>query len=242
MPPHGKALTPELMLAEVEDILRSMPPRETIRHELPENFLWLGRGAAIVSMWDPVTGAVFNTYVAALQRRMAEGTTEAFRKIVITLYQVQHDLRMRTMGPINAAVFKGATFDYFDAIKKVVQQSKFDLFFIDPYLDADFIGRYLPLVDNGVTIRLLTTDKKLATLLPAVEAFATQYGSTIFVRENPNLHDRYVLVDGAQCYQSGASFKDGPRNADTAVTQIVDLFEEVKAGYERRWVEAKSHR
>lgn len=234
MPRSGEPLTPEQMLAEVEDLLRSMPPRETIRRELRENFSWLGRAAAIVSMWDPITGVRFGGYLTELAGVMAQGTTEAFRKIIVTLHQVQHDLRMRTVGPVSVAASQGAHFAYFDAIKKVVQQAKIDLLFVDPYLDADFVSQYLPMIDSGVAVRLLSMDrKKLATLLPAVDAFVKQFGTTVSVREHPNLHDRYVLVDGAQCYQSGASFKDGPRNADTTVTQVVDLFNEVKAGYEK---------
>jgi hypothetical protein len=238
----GNVVSLEQMLAEVEDLLRTMPPRETIRHELPENFAWLGRASALVSMWNGLEGIAFTGYLAELNNVMARPATEAFRKIIVTLHKVQHDLRMRTAGPLSAAVERGAHFDYFDAVRQILQQAKLDLLVIDPYLDVDFVGRYLPMIAKGLTVRLLTTDKKLATLLPAVDAFVAQYGSAIQVREHPDLHDRYVIVDGAQCYQSGASFKDGPRNADTTVTQIVDLFAEVKAGYEKRWLEAKVHR
>jgi hypothetical protein len=149
---------------------------------------------------------------------------------------------MRTVGPVSVAVPQGATFDYFDAVKQVIEQAKLDLLIVDPYLDADFVSRYLPFADKAITIRLLTTDKKLATLLPAVDAFIEQYRSAIQVREHPDLHDRHVIVDGRECYQSGASFKDGPRNAGTTVTQLVDVFADVKAGYEKLWDESKPHR
>ena len=240
----GNVVSLEQMLAEVEDLLRTMPPRATIRHELPENFTWLGRAAALVSMWDRVEGAVFNTYLAEMNHQMAQPAREGFLKMIVTLHKVQHDLRMRTTGPLSAAVERGGHFDYFEAIRGILEQAKLDLLFIDPYLDADFVGRYLPMIAKGLTVRLLTsTDKRwLATLLPAVDAFVAQHGSAIQVREHANLHDRYVIVDGVQCYQSGASFKDGPRNADTTITQIVDLFAEVKAGYEKRWLEAAVHR
>jgi hypothetical protein len=42
------ALTTEQLLAEIEDLIRTMPDRATIRHELPENFAWFGRAAALV--------------------------------------------------------------------------------------------------------------------------------------------------------------------------------------------------
>ena len=41
-------MTNEELLGEVEDILRTVPPRETLRHPTDENFAWLGRVAAFV--------------------------------------------------------------------------------------------------------------------------------------------------------------------------------------------------
>lgn len=42
----------ESLLGEVEDILRTMPPRETLRHPNDENFAWLGRVSAFIEIWD----------------------------------------------------------------------------------------------------------------------------------------------------------------------------------------------
>lgn len=42
----------EELLGEVEDILRTMPPRETLRHPTDENFAWLGRASALIEAWD----------------------------------------------------------------------------------------------------------------------------------------------------------------------------------------------
>jgi hypothetical protein len=38
-------------------------------------------------------------------------------------------------------------FDYFDEIRKIIELAKQDLFFIDPYLDSEFVSRYLSHVD-----------------------------------------------------------------------------------------------
>ena len=103
------------------------------------------------------------------------------------------------------------------------------------------MSRYLPLVTAGVTIRLLAREK-LATLLPAVDAFSQQAGRKIEVRSAPNFHDRYLLVDSASCYQSGASFKDGAKSAPTTVTQIIDACPAVSKTYEDIWLNAKAHR
>jgi hypothetical protein len=108
------------------------------------------------------------------------------------------------------------------------------VFWVDPYLDAEFVSRYLSHVAPGVAIRLLAREK-LATLLPAVDAFSQQTGVPISVRSAPGFHDRYLFVDRTECYQSGASFKDGGRNAPTTLTQITDAFAAVLQTYEDLW-------
>lgn len=114
---------------------------------------------------------------------------------------------------MSVVVQQGQVFDYFDEVRKVIEPARSDLFFVDPYLDADFVGRYLPHVVTEAKIRLLGGPKKMATLLPAVETYARQSAAAIQVRTSKDIHDRYVFVDGASCYLSGASFKDGAKNA-----------------------------
>ena len=117
------------------------------------------------------------------------------------------------------------------------------MFFVDPYLDADFVSRYLPYVAEGVSIRLLGGPKKRATLLPAVDSFAQQYGRPVTVRVSDGLHDRYLFIyDEAACYLSGASFKDGAKNAPAVLTQITDAFEAMWNTYQRRWNESGERR
>ena len=115
------------------------------------------------------------------------------------------------------------------------------LFFIDPYLDAEFVSRYLPHAQKGTVIRLLGRER-IATLLPAVDQFSKQTGILVSIRTATGFHDRYVIVDSSACYQSGASFKDGAKAAPTTLTQITDAFEVVKKTYEDMWTSGKVER
>ena len=74
--------------------------------------------------------------------------------------------------------------------------------------------------------------------MPAVNMFAQQAGTVINVRSALGFHDRYVFVDRAACYQSGASFKDGAKSAPTTLTQITDAFQAVLQTYEDLWKQA----
>lgn len=235
------ALTDEQLLAEVDDVLRSMPPRETLRHPLVENFAWLGRASALIEAWDMPKTIPMRAAVDQFNGQGARDAQEGFRKILTLLHQARHDLRMKSVGPLNAAVGRGNVFDYFDEVRKIIEPAARDLLFVDPYLDAEFVARYLPHVKAGTNVRLLARER-LGSLLPATDTFSRQSGIAITVRSSPGFHDRYVLVDSAACYQSGASFKDGAKAAPTTLTQITDAFPVVLKTYEDIWASGKVER
>jgi hypothetical protein len=151
---------------------------------------------------------------------------------MVLLEEARSNLRFHIIGPVNSAIGQGEVFDYFDEIRKIIALAKTDLLFVDPYLDADFVSRYLPHVQ-------LLASKRLPTLIPAVQAFTKQYGTRIELRSTPKIHDRYIIVDGTSYYQSGASFKDGGRTAFTTITQITDAFLAVHQTYEDFWRNGK---
>lgn len=231
----------EELLGEVEDILRTMPPRETLRHPTDENFAWLGRVSAFIEVWDSVKQLALGPAMSAFHSINSMNAQQGLRKILTLLHHARHDLRMKTIGPVNAAIGHGRVFDYFDEVRKIIEPAQKDLLFVDPYLDAEFVSRYLPHVAPGVSIRLLARER-LITLLPAVDLYARQSGVAVNVRSAPGFHDRYVIVDGAACYQSGASFKDGANAAPTTLTQITDAFLVVLETYEDLWNRAKLER
>jgi hypothetical protein len=66
-------------------------------------------------------------------------------------------LRFATPGPVSTAIGQGLVFDYFDEIRKIIALVNTDILFTDPYLDADFVSRYLRYVRSGMTARLLAS-------------------------------------------------------------------------------------
>jgi hypothetical protein len=234
--------TQEQLLAEVEDLLRTMPAKATLRHATDENLAWFGRAAAIVEHWSLPRTLHFSLAMEKLNDEMAIRSDKGFREVMLLLHQARNDLRLRTLGQSNIALPQGSVFDYFDEIRKTIELANEEVFFVDPYLDAEFVSRYLPHVRPEITIRLLTSDKKLSTLLPAVDLFAKQNNHALNVRSTNGLHDRYVFIDKGNCYQSGASFKDGTKQAPTTLTQITDAFNAVWETYEKLWAAAKIER
>jgi hypothetical protein len=239
----GDTITQEQLLAELEDLLRTTPNVATIRHDTDENFSWLGRAAAIIEQWKEPKGVEFREHLTKFHDIMARPSHEGFRQMRVLLHQARNDLRMRTIGPTKIAISQGQVFDYFDEIRQTLELANEEVLFVDPYLDAEFISRYLPHARAGVAIRLLTSDKgKLVLLLPAVDLFSQQSSCAVAVRSTSGLHDRYMFIDKSSCYQSGASFKDGAKYAPTTLTQITDAFDAVWQTYDKLWSTAKVER
>lgn len=234
------SVSDERLLAEVEDILKAVPS-DPVTNVTNETLLWLGRAAAVVERCDLAKTPLFQLHLNDFHGEQPHQAQRGFRQIMVLLHQAHTDLRLRT-GPTNIAFGAKRVFEYFDEVRKIVELATDEVLFVDPYLDAEFISRYLPNIQAGVAIRLLTSDKRLASLLPAVDLFIQQHGGAVEIRSTMGLHDRFVFVDKTSCYLSGASFKDGPKNAGTIVVQIRDGFKAMWDTYDRLWAAAKIQR
>jgi hypothetical protein len=94
--------------------------------------------------------------INALQTDVGFVGATGYESLMILLHQAQSHFRLRTVGPINMAIGQGRVFEYFDELRKILELANEDVFFVDPYVDAEFVSRYLPLIRDRVTIRLLT--------------------------------------------------------------------------------------
>jgi hypothetical protein len=233
------AVTQEQLLAEVEDLLRNAPSEKDIIVGKENGLAWLGRLSAVIRRWNSGRGP--ELAVIRMQLESTTDVTNGYRRALVLLNEAGHSLRLATVGPLSVAVGKGQIFDYFDEVRKITELAKQDLLFVDPYLDADFVSRYMSHVSTGVTVRLLAR-KKLTTLLPAVDLYSKQSSLKIQVRSAPNFHDRYLFIDQNSCYQSGASFKDGAKSSPTTLTQIIDAFPAMWKTYEDIWAKANIER
>jgi hypothetical protein len=238
---HIMPLTKEQLLAETEDLLRTVPPVAEIIQNKENGFAWFGRFSAVIRAWNFARSAEVLLAQMQLESMAQDQNQNGYRRILALLNEARHALRMETVGPLSLPVAHGQVFDYFDEVRKIIELAKQDLLFVDPYLDAEFVSRYLSHISKGVTIRLLARER-LTTLLPAVELFAKQSGYTIEVRSAQHFHDRYVFVDRNACYQSGASFKDGAKSAPTMLNQITDASAAMLQTYEDKWSTAKVER
>lgn len=232
--------SPELLLQQINEVLRAMPAQTHFFAQSHENSIWIGQAAAVVHLWDSFRAvAKFDPAVTFLRHPERRLVMEGYEAVLSLLHQARHELAIQTSTPLSVGFEKGAVFDYFDELRKTIQTSKKDLFFIDPYIDADFVTRYLPHVPQGVAIRLLGRNN-MPALLSAVSVFKLQSGLSIEVRASGSMHDRYLIIDGAHGYQSGASFSAVAKKSSTTLTEVLDAFPAIQSTYETLWLAASA--
>jgi hypothetical protein len=231
----------EALLQEITEVLRLMPPWGTME-ATQEIMAWMGRASGAMHLWDRTRSTVwFTQHMTDMRSSTSHTHYQGWMAAAAMLHQAKAELQMASRGPAALAFNSGDVFDFFDEVRKQIETAKQDLFFVDRYLDADFVSRYLPHVSKGTTVRLLARDK-IPVLLPAVELMATQHGMNIQVRSSQKFHDRFLFVDKVEAYQSGASFKDGARSSPTTFTQLLDAFDGVFSTYDQFWSEGIVHR
>jgi hypothetical protein len=230
----------EQLLGEVELLLQTMPTREEFSRSKSDCIPWLGRAQAVIQRWN---GSYETTAQAAGDRLRSvdlETTVAGFGAINTLLLQARADLQTE-VDTSSVIVQQGQVFGYFDQLRKVIEPARTEVFFVDPYLNPDFVSRYLPHVRKGVAVRLLGW-KGMPALFSAVDVFAQESGLAIEVRSSNGLHDRFLFVDGNACYLSGASFKDGAKYAPATLTRITDAFRAMWDTYEGLWTAGKRER
>jgi hypothetical protein len=231
--------SPAEFAAHFDELVRTMPPIATLRHDTPENHEWLGLAAHLVQETDGARGLVFRMEMAKLYSGYNRMPGDTEKLLVSMVQQCKMEWRFKSSGSLAVAFEPRRPFDYFDEVRKHIESATTEVFFIDPYMDADFVSRYMPFVKPGVAVRLLGSNKIMA-LKAAVEMYSAQTGTSIALRHSM-FHDRYLIIDGRECYQSSGSFNHGAATSASLLVQIVDAFDSIKSMYEARWAAGTVH-
>jgi hypothetical protein len=124
---------------------------------------------------------------------------------------------------------------FFDELRKVIETIQQDVLFVDRYMGADFVARYLPHVPQGIAVRLLTRDL-VPQLVSALGAYKQQHTVSVEVRTSPGIHGRFLSVDRARSFLVDASFKDAAKSAPAALIELSDTAATSLARYEGLWL------
>jgi predicted nucleotide-binding protein len=88
------------LLAEIEAILQSMPPRATIRHrDNPDNVNWFGRVCAAIRKWNPSKSALAQEYVDLFfSHRHAREAGAGLNSLLILINEAKAELQSESEG------------------------------------------------------------------------------------------------------------------------------------------------
>lgn len=239
------AISAEQCVALLRDAL-SNRPTDTYSDEALE---WFADVIGIVSAYDrpaavPLSfcmGAISDISGPAANPFTANSRDQACTRFMAETRAIYTRLRLSTNTFVTRQVEHGQVHDYFEEIRRIITGADADILFLDAYIDPEFLTRYLPQVPASVRVRLLTSAKSASRLADALRLWLQQHGGNVELRSvsNGSLHDRHLVIDGRDVYQSGASFKDGAKHAPTSINQVVDVAAEMIAAHEARWAAAQ---
>lgn len=225
------------LLAEVEELIRSAPNSACLATERSE---WLGQASA--ALHQSMSGnSDVASFITATGIRGPFGRIQqeaGYRKILVSLNKVRRLLQWATKTPTGVVIESGMQFDYFDSIRKIIEQAKREILFVDPYMGAEFVSKYLKPINSQVRIRLLTRSE-IDSLRAAIDALSSQSGIGVEIRSSNRIHDRFIFVDRKRCHMSSASFKDGAKRAPAIVAEFTDAFDALLECYEGIWNSSK---
>lgn len=116
---------------------------------------------------------------------------------------------------------KGTEHDAYLQIRDILRKAHSVVVIIDPYMDSSMFQMLAAIPVARLKVQLLSS--KLPTDF-ALEArkFQIQYPHlSLEIRKTREFHDRFILLDGVECYHIGASIKDAGNRA-FMISQIGD--------------------
>jgi hypothetical protein len=103
---------------------------------------------------------------------------------------------------IEAFISKGEVFTAFRTLQRIFQQARSEVIIIDPYVDEQVLD-HIAAIDVPIRVQLITEHLK-GIFVPAYRKLFQQRGN-VEVRVASHFHDRFIILDGAVCYQLGSS-------------------------------------
>ena len=132
--------------------------------------------------------------------------------------------------PIKERLFyDGEYYDAYEFVVSLVKKAKKELIVIDPYFDGSGLIA-LKMVNSNVDIIICASSKAKITSSELL-LFEKQYGNKITLKNNDLIHDRFIIIDGDECYSIGTSinymgkrtFTAHKIESDSIVRSIINL-------------------
>ncbi len=192
---------------------------------------------------EPVVNALVTKRVLELSPdRSKVKFTDYGLELFRAMYQAQKHWDTEPVARISTAdrdqilVKAGETFRANRVLRDIIRRPLHELCIIDPYIGPTLFD-LLEDCNPRISARLLTSPKVKPVAVDAYRAYRSQFGLVEMRLIDEDIHDRYVLWDGAKALHLGHSLKDlGTK--DTQINVVSDPAPQVRL-FEERW--AKGH-
>lgn len=207
-------------------------PREMVR--------WLGQAFALVRETGDL--ADMNAVKIATNEMDGRDPWSARNMVLSALHRALAVAELQLpVSAQGAFIPANQPFNALAALAKVLGAASKDMLLVDPYMDVKVVTDYLPLISEGVTIRLLADQQTYKlSLRPAVTAWQHQYASKRPLEARLTgprvLHDRLVAVDNASVYTLTQSFNAFAQRSPATIVRVdSDTAILKRAAYEAMW-------
>jgi hypothetical protein len=139
--------------------------------------------------------------LGAVERKQIEHKVEADQKFE----QIFNAIEERSIKPKQGIFFDGQIFDAYQFVSDLIRTARKSIIVIDNYID-DGVLVLLSKANKKVQITILTKTISQQLALD-LKKYNEQYPA-ITIKEFPNSHDRFLIIDGKTVYHFGASLKD----------------------------------
>lgn len=218
-------MTPEALYLQLGQLIREMPNFTTGRLD-DAQMRWLGRAAALVSETGDLANIGYlrniSDFLGTPTGTNPQLSAHEIRKI---LYRALAWAEARAPAETQGAFIPaGNVFDAIAAAGKVIQSASQTLLIVDPYIDQNALTEFAVMAAERTTIRILTDAQGMKPgFPPALARWCQQYGETRPAEARKTapraLHDRLMIVDGAQAYMLGQSLNAFATRAPTAIVR-----------------------
>jgi hypothetical protein len=213
-------LLPEKAVSILEDLIREAENISRAGRDSRERKVWVhtAEGALRAAFGSPddnvraFGGAQCGVYSPYdTEEYLEEQAQRQLSGMVSVLQSAVKQLRWHLPDPDQVFLPAGSQHDAYVEIRKIVERGTAEIFVVDPYVD-DTLWPLLTNLAKTCKIRVLTGRLKGDFLLEG-RKFCAQHGGSVEVRRTLNYHDRFIIVDGSECFHLGASIKDAGSKA-----------------------------
>lgn len=246
-------MDPEVLYRELGQLVAEMPGDLSGPASISaETHRWLGRAATLIAetVGDlDATGTMdhvsFTSAADHLQGVLQE--RNAHQIVTILHRALARAERNAPAAAQGAFIAVGAAFTVFQVIAKILSAAKSDVLVVDAYVGINMFTDFVPLAPEKVRVRLLADSfsTKPDTLRPAVARWVQQYGAErpleTRLTASRLLHDRLIIVDGAQVWSPTQSLKDfGARSPGSVLRVDGEIATQKIFTYEQFWANAQA--